>query len=109
MDDPAPLTLRTLTDGGQTAEEIAAALVSFLAGARASLDLALYDVRLPGPVGDLVGDALRDAAARGVQVRIAYNVDDERRVPFPPPPRTRPEILAELGVPLRGIGGEPDL
>jgi phosphatidylserine/phosphatidylglycerophosphate/cardiolipin synthase-like enzyme len=32
-----------------------------------------------------------------------------RRVPIPPPPRTRPEILAELGVPLRGVGGEPDL
>jgi phosphatidylserine/phosphatidylglycerophosphate/cardiolipin synthase-like enzyme len=30
-------------------------------------------------------------------------------VPVPPPPRTRPEALAALGVPLRGIGGEPDL
>jgi phosphatidylserine/phosphatidylglycerophosphate/cardiolipin synthase-like enzyme len=104
-----PITLRTLTDGGQSAEEVAAELVVFLGAARTSLDLALYDVRLPGAVGDAVADALRAAAARGVTVRIAYNVDDARRVPFPPPPSTRPEVLAQLGVPLRGIGGEPDL
>jgi phosphatidylserine/phosphatidylglycerophosphate/cardiolipin synthase-like enzyme len=104
-----PITLRSLTDGGQTAEEVAAELVGFLGTAHTSLDLALYDVRLPGPVGDAVADAVRAAAARGVAVRIAFNVDDVRRVPVPPPPRTRPEILAELGVPLRGIGGEPDL
>jgi phosphatidylserine/phosphatidylglycerophosphate/cardiolipin synthase-like enzyme len=105
----SPLQLRTLIDGGQAAEDIAAMVVAFLAEARTSLDLALYDVRLPGPIGDSVAGALRDAAARGVAVRIAYNVDDERRVPVPPPPATRPEILAELGVPLRGIGGVPDL
>jgi phosphatidylserine/phosphatidylglycerophosphate/cardiolipin synthase-like enzyme len=104
-----PITLRTLTDGGQSAEEVAAQLIAFLGTAHTSLDLALYDVRLPGAVGDAVADAIRAAAGRGVAVRIAYNVDDERRVPFPPPPRTRPEILARLGVPLRGIGGEPDL
>ena len=104
-----PITLRTLTDGGQTAEDVAGELVAFLAGARTRLDVALYDVRLPGAVGDAVAGALRDAHARGVQVRIAYNVDDERRVPVPPPPDTRPDVLAELGVALRGIGGEPDL
>jgi phosphatidylserine/phosphatidylglycerophosphate/cardiolipin synthase-like enzyme len=104
-----PITLRTLTDGGQTAEEVAAQLIAFLGTAHTSLDIALYDVRLPGPVGDAVAGAIRAAAARGVAVRIAYNVDDQRRVPFPPPPRTRPEVLAQLGVPLRGIGGEPDL
>jgi phosphatidylserine/phosphatidylglycerophosphate/cardiolipin synthase-like enzyme len=104
-----PIALRTLTDGGQTAESVAAQLIAFLGTAHTSLDIALYDLRLPGAVGDAVGDALRAASARGVAVRIAYNVDDQRRVPFPPPPRTRPDILARLGVPLRGIGGEPDL
>src|SRR5512144_138199 len=104
-----PIALRLLTDGGQTAEEVAATLVAFLGTAHTSLDVALYDVRLPGHVGDAVADALRDAQGRGVAVRIAYNVDDEWRVPVPPPPRTRPEILAAIGVPLRGIPGEPDL
>jgi phosphatidylserine/phosphatidylglycerophosphate/cardiolipin synthase-like enzyme len=100
---------RTLTDGGQTAEEIAAELVTFLEPAKQALDIAIYDVRLPGPVGDTVRDALRAAAARGVKVRIAYNADDMRRVPVPPPPRTDPDILGAIGVPVKPIPGEPDL
>ncbi|MBI5104003.1 MAG: phosphatidylserine/phosphatidylglycerophosphate/cardiolipin synthase family protein [Solirubrobacterales bacterium] len=104
-----PVALRALTDGGQSAEEVASAVVGFLGTAHTSLDLALYDVRLPGPVGDAVAGALKAAHGRGVQVRIAYNVDDVRRVPVPPPASTQPEILAELGLPLRGVGGEPDL
>lgn len=104
-----PLQVRTLTDGGQTADEVADDLIAFLAQASRSLDLALYDVRLPGEVGDRVAAALTGAASRGVAVRIAYNADDLRRVPVPPPPRTEPEILARLGIPLKGIPGVPDL
>jgi phosphatidylserine/phosphatidylglycerophosphate/cardiolipin synthase-like enzyme len=100
---------RTLTDGGQSAEEIAAELVAFLEQARHTLHIAIYDVRLSGPVGDSVRDALRAAAARGVKVRIAYNADDVRRVPVPPPPRTDPDILGAVGVPVKPIPGEPDL
>jgi phosphatidylserine/phosphatidylglycerophosphate/cardiolipin synthase-like enzyme len=70
------ISVRTLTDGGQPADAIADDLVAFLAEARATLDLALYDVRLPGAVGDRVADAIRAAAARGAAVRIAYNVPD---------------------------------
>jgi phosphatidylserine/phosphatidylglycerophosphate/cardiolipin synthase-like enzyme len=100
---------RTLTDGGQSAEEIAAELVAFLDEAHKTLHIAIYDVRLPGPVGDSVRDALRAAAARGVKVRIAYNADGVRRLPLPPPPRTDPDILAAIGVPVKPIPGEPDL
>ena len=114
MSAPAPLTALTLTDGGQTAEAIAERLVAWLGGARRSLDLALYDVRLPGAVGDAVADALRAAAGRGVRVRIAFNAEDgpqraPGRRPLPPPPRTEPSLLDALGVPLRPIPGEPDL
>ena len=108
----AVLDVRTLEEGAQTAESVGDALVAWLAPARASLDLALYDVRLPGPVGDAVADALRGALARGVRVRIAFNDDapgpDER--PFePPPPSTEPHRLEALGAELKAIPGWRDL
>jgi phosphatidylserine/phosphatidylglycerophosphate/cardiolipin synthase-like enzyme len=102
----------TLEDGEQTAEAVAERLIGWLGGARERLDLALYDVRLPGAVGDAVADALRDAMRRGVVVRLAYNDDtpgpDPR--PFePPPPRTQREKLEAVGLPLREIPGWRDL
>jgi phosphatidylserine/phosphatidylglycerophosphate/cardiolipin synthase-like enzyme len=108
----AVLDTWTLEDGAQPPEAVADRLVSWLAAARRSLDLALYDVRLPGPVGDAVGAALRAAIGRGVQVRIAYNDDspgpDQR--PFePPPPSTEPHLLEQLGAQLKGIPGWRDL
>ena len=104
----------TLTDGGQPAEVIAGRVTSFLAGARRSLDLALYDVRLPGAVGDAVADAIRAAHARGVQVRIVFNQDerpedDGERPFFPAPPRTDRHVLETLGVPVKPIPGWRDL
>jgi phosphatidylserine/phosphatidylglycerophosphate/cardiolipin synthase-like enzyme len=43
-----------------------------------------------------------------VAVRIAYNADHDERV-FPPPPRTKPELLEALPFPTIGIPGVPDL
>jgi phosphatidylserine/phosphatidylglycerophosphate/cardiolipin synthase-like enzyme len=100
---------RTLRDGGQEPIAVAHDVAEFVAAARRTLDLALYDVRLPAPAGDVVADALRAAAARGVAVRIAYNEEHRHPVPVPPPPRTKPDLLAALGVPIKGIPGEPDL
>jgi phosphatidylserine/phosphatidylglycerophosphate/cardiolipin synthase-like enzyme len=104
----AELELHELAPGGQSVDEMAARVATFISEAGRSLDLALYDVRLPGPPGDLVADALRDAAARGVAVRIAYNADHDERM-FPPPPETAPELIEALPFPTAGIPGIPDL
>jgi phosphatidylserine/phosphatidylglycerophosphate/cardiolipin synthase-like enzyme len=104
--------IRTLEDGAQSAESVAEALVDWLSAAHESLDLALYDVRLPGQVGDAVGDALRAAMRRGVRVRLAFNDDDpgEGPRPFePPPPATERSRLEALGAELRAIPGWRDL
>ena len=103
------IEIRTLTDGGQKPEEIAAELEAFLAPARTTLDLALYDVRLTGEVGDRVRGALLGAQARGVSVRIAYNVDHPGHGKGPPPPQTDPQLLESIPLPTRGIPGVPDL
>ena len=109
---PGVVEVHTLQDGAQPAEATAERLVDWLGAASRSLDLALYDVRLPGPVGDAVADALRGAMRRGVRVRLAFNDDtpgpDPR--PFePPPPSTERHVLEELGAELKGIPGWRDL
>src|SRR5215207_3674081 len=110
------LDVRTHTDGGQTAEAVAERVVAWLGAARRTLDLALYDVRLPDAVGDRVASAIKDAAARGVEVRIAFNQDERppeeeavERPFFPAPPRTEPHVLETLGVPIKPIPGWRDL
>jgi hypothetical protein len=74
-----------LHPGEQTAEEVAARIVEFVGQAQTTLDVALYDVRLPGPPGDVVAGALRAAAERGVALRLAYNDNHDQRAA--PPPR----------------------
>ncbi len=66
-------------------------------------------MNLPGPVGAVVRDALTEAAARGVTVRLAYNVDVDHKPPVPPPPRTQPELIEALPFPTAAIPGVPDL
>jgi phosphatidylserine/phosphatidylglycerophosphate/cardiolipin synthase-like enzyme len=103
------MEVHELTDGGQTADQVAAHVADFIRPAKRSLDLALYDVRLPGPPGDAVAGALRDASGRGVEVRMLYNVDSARPPAIQPPPSTRPELLAELPIDSRPVPGAPDL
>src|SRR5207248_8426279 len=105
----AVMELHTLTDGGQTAAEIASVIGDFLNGAEKSLDIALYDFALSDATAPVVVGALRDAHARGVAVRLLYNVDHAMPIPVPPPPRTEPARLASSGVPVKPISGIPNL
>jgi phosphatidylserine/phosphatidylglycerophosphate/cardiolipin synthase-like enzyme len=99
---------RTLHPGGDPLD-MARRVAAFLGEARESLDLALYDIRLPDEPGDIVAKALSDADERGVRVRVLYNTDHPERLFFPPPPRTQPEILEAMSFATCGIPGIPDL
>jgi phosphatidylserine/phosphatidylglycerophosphate/cardiolipin synthase-like enzyme len=101
--------VHSLTDGGQTAEQVAEWLAGFIAPARETLEIAIYDIRLPDEPGDIVAGALRDASARGVAVRLLYNVDSVRPPAIHPPPSTRPDVLHQLPIDDRGVPGIPDL
>jgi phosphatidylserine/phosphatidylglycerophosphate/cardiolipin synthase-like enzyme len=103
------LTVRTLTDGGQQPLEIAHAIADWLDDARTSLDLAQYDFHLLPETAAVVAGAIKAAAARGVAVRILYNIDHRNPIPVPPPPEPDVQLIGSLGVPAKGIAGVPDL
>lgn len=103
------IELRFYRDGGQTAVEVARQVAEFCEPAQRTLELALYDIRLRGEAGAIVTDAWARALARGVAVRLVYNVDHSAPIPVPPPPQTRPELLEALPIETRGVAGIPDL
>jgi phosphatidylserine/phosphatidylglycerophosphate/cardiolipin synthase-like enzyme len=105
----AGVEVRTLTDGGQPAEEIAHTLAAFLAAAQRTLEIAVYDFHLPPDLQAIVVGELDAAQKRGVAVRLAYNVDHPARIPVPAPPRTSPNAMESLPFPTAAIPGVPDL
>ena len=85
-------------------------LADWVSAAQHTLEIAIYDIRLTDPAGSVLHDALTGAAARGVDVRLAYNlVNDPHALPLPPPPQTQPELVESLPFPTAGIPGVPDL
>ena len=105
----AGVEVRTLTDGGQPAEQTARALAEFFAAAKQTLEIAVYDFRLPADLNDVVCGALVEAQKRGVAVRLAYNLDHAKGAPVPPPPITDPDALEAQPFPTAAIPGVPDL
>jgi phosphatidylserine/phosphatidylglycerophosphate/cardiolipin synthase-like enzyme len=103
------ITIRTLTDGGQPAGDIASAVAEFVDGARRTLDIAQYDFDLGLETSRVVCDALRRAAGRGVYIRLAFNVDHAKIIPVPPPPSPDEALIASLPVDALPIAGVPDL
>jgi phosphatidylserine/phosphatidylglycerophosphate/cardiolipin synthase-like enzyme len=103
------IRIRTLTDGSQQPPEIAREVAAFVAAAERTLDLAQYDFHLGDETAAIVCGALRDAQARGVAVRILYNVDHANPIPVPPPPEPDVQLIASLGLPAKAVAGVPDL
>jgi phosphatidylserine/phosphatidylglycerophosphate/cardiolipin synthase-like enzyme len=103
------MTVTTLTDGGQEPITIARALHDFLAAAKTSLDIALYDFKLGAGLEELVVDTIEEAGKRGVAVRIVYNADFRGPIPVPAPPEAKPEDIERLSVPTKPVAGIPDL
>jgi phosphatidylserine/phosphatidylglycerophosphate/cardiolipin synthase-like enzyme len=103
------IDIETLTDGGQRPADVARGIAAFLARARRSLEIAMYDIRSETDAGALVIASLLAAAQRGVGVRMIYDVSHPGPIPVPPPPGTKPEAIEALPVPTRGIAGVPDL
>ena len=87
---------------------MAATVAGFLDGARQSLDIALYDLRLEGAAATAILEATRRARARGVPVRILFNQDHARPAPDPPPPAVDWDFVKQLGD-WRPVPGIPDL
>src|SRR5256714_2447081 len=107
---PALIDVHTLTDGGQSSLDVARRIEAFVAEARTTLELALYDVRLHDETADIVQGALVGAHERGVNVRLLYNVERaDARPPVPPPPKTEPELIESVPFETAGIPGWPDL
>jgi phosphatidylserine/phosphatidylglycerophosphate/cardiolipin synthase-like enzyme len=103
------IEITTLTDGGQKPADVARAVATFLDGAEKTLDLAQYDFNLGEETKQIVGGAIERAAARGVLLRFAYNVDHANPIPVPPPPEPDVMLIASLPVEGKAIAGVPDL
>lgn len=114
MSNPTPslndtLSIYFLAQGEQRAEDVAARLATFIAGATTTLDIAVYDLRLGAPLQAILADALRARASAGVAIRIVYD-DDKPEQPQltrgqdPAPPGTG-DFVQALGYPARRIGG----
>jgi phosphatidylserine/phosphatidylglycerophosphate/cardiolipin synthase-like enzyme len=103
------IEVRTLTDGGQRADEVARGLAEFLGQARRSLDIAIYDIALAPQTATPVVDAVRSAVARGVAIRLVYDQAHGMPIPVPPPPKTDEQLIERLGVAVRPVPGVPDL
>src|SRR6476646_6528234 len=104
-----PVTIRTLTDGGQTASDVASEIAAFVDEAQRTLELAQYDFDLGAETAAIVGAAIRRAHDRGVRVRLLYNSDHRKPIPVPPPPSPDETLIRSLPLEAKALGGVPDL
>jgi phosphatidylserine/phosphatidylglycerophosphate/cardiolipin synthase-like enzyme len=103
------LMVTFLAQGAQSGAQIATLLAEFIAGAERTLDIAAYDFRLEPETAAIVAAALRERAAAGVRIRIAYDSDRALMVNLMAgmdPALSGTETSVEsLGYPSKGISG----
>ena len=92
-----------LDDGGRSAADVADRFVSFIAEARATIDVAIYDFDARTGATARIADALEAAAARGVAIRVAFNQEREAEATHNPPMICDPEAIDGLDVPTIGV------
>ena len=95
-----------LSDGGQTAEDVTARLCAFIGEAGRSLEVAIYDFHAREGATAKIADALEAATARGVAVRVAFNVEHEPARGHVVPMAADPRVIDGLEVPTRGVYDE---
>jgi phosphatidylserine/phosphatidylglycerophosphate/cardiolipin synthase-like enzyme len=103
------LSVFFLAEGEQTADTVMARLVAFISAAQQSLDFAVYDMRLSGPLKAALTSALHERASDGVQIRFCYD-GDKPILPNvaagqDPAPAGTGTLVQSLGYPWRRIAG----
>jgi phosphatidylserine/phosphatidylglycerophosphate/cardiolipin synthase-like enzyme len=91
---------------------VAQRIGSFLDGAGATLDIAIYDLRLEAGPASKVLASFDAALKRGVRVRLIFNQDHSQPIPVPPPPEIDwafVDQLKSIGVQVKPVPGIPDL
>ncbi|HEY1419945.1 MAG TPA: phospholipase D-like domain-containing protein [Candidatus Dormibacteraeota bacterium] len=101
-----------MNDGGQTSDDVAQKVATFIDGASKTIDVAIYDLRLEQGPGATVFAAFASALKRGVAIRLMFNQDHPNTIPVPPPPEIDwafVDRLRSIGVQIKPIAGIPDL
>jgi phosphatidylserine/phosphatidylglycerophosphate/cardiolipin synthase-like enzyme len=103
------LRTRFLTDGGQPSSEVAGELSGFIGEAKRSLDVAIYDFHARAGASATVADSLEAAHARGVAIRVAFNVERVESPAAPRPMESDPDQIDGLAVPTKGVHDQGSL
>jgi phosphatidylserine/phosphatidylglycerophosphate/cardiolipin synthase-like enzyme len=101
------LSAHFLAEGDRPAAEVAGWMAGFIRGARASLDIALYDCRLDDGTVAPIAEALRDRMDAGVRIRLVFDAGERKpqgpadldAIGADPAEQDTHERVAELGLP----------
>lgn len=100
------IALTFLEQGRQTPEAVAQELARFLARASRSIEIAIYDIYLPGETGEIVARALREARLRGVTIRAVFSGQpSESRASGRVAETRAARFFSEVGIEARPVVG----